>query len=350
MKTFISIFFIALFYVNLSGQNCLPAGITITAQSQIDQFPSNNPGCKTVGGTVFISGAGIKNIDSLIQLERISGDLLILNNDSLEHLLGLANLQSVGQAMRIQNNPVLENLDGLEELTTVEGEFFYVGNNSLLRDIQGLERLDSVAGIFQVFGHDSLTSLHGLEQLRWVGNTLAVFNHVSLGALDGLDGLEYVGYDLRIENNAVLQDISALNHPVQIDAALVITGNPLLGDCAVQAVCQYLAAPASFVAISGNNNGCQSVEDVEAACVSATGDLADLVDIRIFPNPTNGHLAFLPEGVQFETIRVRDIAGKTVLTAIKAANVLDLSALGAGFYWVDIIADQWRRTLPVVKK
>ena len=58
----------------------------------------------------------------------------------------------------------------------------------------------------------------------------------------------------------------------------------------------------------------------------------------------------LPEGVQFETIRVRDIAGKTVLTAIKAANVLDLSALGAGFYWVDIIADQWRRTLPVVKK
>ena len=350
MKTLFPILFLTFIHVNLSAQSCLPAGITITAQSQIDQFPSNNPGCKIIGGTVYILGAGIKNIDSLIQLERISGDLLITGNDSLEHLLGLSTLQSVGQAMRIQNKPRLESLDGLEKLTTVEGDFFYVGNNSHLRDIQGLEGLDSVAGIFQVWGHDSITSLHGLEQLRWVGNTLAIFENVSLASLDGLDGLEYVGNDLRIEENPLLHDIAALNHAVDLNGPLVITDNPMLGDCAVQAICQYLAAPASFVAITGNSTGCESTEVVEAACVSATDDLSKLADIRIFPNPTPGHLTVLPEGLQYEMIRIRDVAGKTVRTEIQSARALDLSALDAGFYWVDIIAEQWRRTLPVVKK
>ncbi len=350
MKTQCTILFIAFFQLALAGQNCLPAGITFTAQSQIDGFTSAYPGCKVVGGTVYVLGAGIKNLDSLIHLERISGDLLISNNDSLENLRGLANLQSVGLAMRVQNNPRLESLDGLEQLTAVEGDFFYVGNNDHVRDLEGLEKLDSVAGIFQVWGHDSITSLHGLEQLRWVGNTLAIFENVSLESLDGLDGLEYVGNDLRIENNTLLNDITALNHAVDLNGPLVITGNSLLGDCAVQAICEYLVAPASFVAISGNSTGCNSEEAVEDACMSSTEDKTGTPDIRIFPNPASGLLSFSPAGLQFESLRVRDVAGKLVLSQLNAANSLDLSALDAGFYWVEIIAREWSVTQPVIKK
>ncbi|MBK8424865.1 MAG: T9SS type A sorting domain-containing protein [Lewinellaceae bacterium] len=350
MKTHCTILFIAFFQVALTGQTCLPAGITFTAQSQIDAFTMNYPGCRVVGGTVYIQGASIKNLDSLIHLERISGELYITGNDSLEHIRGLSNLQSVGLAMRVQNNPMLESLDGLEELTAVEGDFLYIGNNQQLRNIEGLERLDSVAGIFQVFGHDSITSLHGLEQLRWVGNTLAVFNNASLAVLDGLDGLEYVGNDLRIENNGLLHDLTALNHAVDLNGPLVITGNPLLADCAVQAICEYLVTPASFVAISNNSNGCQSVEAVESACMSSTEN--DLVRnaVRFFPNPTAGRLSFLPAGLQFESLRVRDVAGKLVLSQLNAANTLDLSALDAGFYWVEMIAREWSVTQPVIKK
>jgi len=350
MKTQCTILFIAFFQLALAGQNCLPAGITFTAQSQIDGFTSAYPGCKVVGGTVFIQGASIKNLDSLIHLERVSGELYITGNDSLLHLRGLSNLQSVGMAMRVQNNPSLKELDGLEQLTAVEGDFFYVGNNQNLLNIEGLEGLDSVAGIFQVWGHDSITSLHGLEQLRWVGNTLAIFENVSLESLDGLDGLEYVGNDLRIENNTILNDITALHHAVDLNGPLVITGNSLLGDCAVQAICEYLVAPASFVAISGNSTGCNSVEAVETACMSSTEDKTGTPDIRIFPNPANGLLSFSPAGVQFESLRVRDVAGKLVLSQLNTANTLDLSALDAGFYWVEIIGKEWSATRPVIKK
>ncbi len=350
MKTHYTILFIAFFQLALAGQTCLPTGITFTAQSQIDAFTSNYAGCREVGGTIFIQGASIKNLDSLIHLERISGELYITGNDSLEHLLGLSNLQSVGMAVRVQNNPRLKDLDGLEQLTTVEGDYFYIGNNQNLLNIEGLEGLDSVAGIFQVWGSDSITSLHGLEQLRWVGNTLAVFNNPSLQSLDGLNGLEYVGYDLRIENNASLQDISSLNHPVEVDAALVILNNPMLADCAVQAVCEYLAAPASFVAISNNGSGCQSLEAVELSCMSSTEDKTGIADVHIFPNPTSGQLSFWPAELQFESLRVRDVAGKIVLSEMSAANTLDLSALDAGFYWVEMISKDWSVTQPVVKK
>lgn len=350
MKTHCTILFIAFFQLILNGQSCLPNGITFGAQSQIDGFTSAYPGCKVIEGTVYVLGPGIKNLDSLINVERVSGDLLITNNDSLENLLGLSNLQSVGLAMRVQNNPMLENLAGLDQLTAVEGDFFYIGNNNNIRSLEGLENLDSIAGIFHLWGHDSITSLHGLDHLRWVGDRLAIFENASLEVFDGLEGLEYVGNDLRIENNALLHDIAALNHSVQVDGPLVITDNPLLSDCAVQAVCEYLVAPASFVAISNNSTGCNSVEAVETACMSSTEDKTATPDIRIFPNPASELLSFSPAGVQFESLRVRDVAGKLVLSQLNATNTLDLNALDAGFYWVEIIAKEWSLTKAVVKK
>lgn len=349
LKTLFTIAFICI-QMMLFGQSCLPGGATFIEQAQIDNFAAANPGCKEIEGHVLVQGQNIKNLDGLMQLERISGDLYILNNDSLENLLGLANLKSVGHDMRIQSNAILEYLDGLEQLTAVEGDFFYIGENRILRSLEGLNHLDSVAGIFQVWGTDSLRSLQGLEALKWVGSRLSIFNNTQLDTLAGLSALTYVGDDFRLENNAILRDISVLQHAVEILGALAIIDNTLLSNCAVQAVCEYLQAPSSFIAITMNGIGCQSEEEVSSACMSATHDYPDRASISIFPNPASDQVTFLPETLTFDRVQIRDVAGRLLLSEKYTRNTLDISKLNPGFYWLEMLSPHWSAVQPLVKQ
>lgn len=333
----------------LCAQSCLPGGITFLNQAQVDNFIQNNPGCRQIEGSVYFLQTDVTNVDSLLHITRIGGDLLINGNDNLQNLHGLASLQSVGGAMRIQNNNALRKLDGLENFKRAEGDFFYIGSNLVLNSLEGLSSLDTVAGIFQVWAHDSLTGLRGLENLRSVGEAFAVFNNGHLGSLTGIEGLAHVGGDLRINNNLTLTDISALDHPVQIEGALSINDNVLLSECAVFAVCSYLAAPSTFVAISNNATGCADDTEVESACLSSTGEAAPMQAVRLFPNPASGLVNIIADNLQIEKISLYDLAGRPVLSAKNANNQIDLSGLPAGFYQVVISGENGTIVRSLVK-
>ena len=49
----------------VSAQPCLPDGIVINTQSQLDSFPINHPWCTMVLGTVNIYGDDITNLNGL---------------------------------------------------------------------------------------------------------------------------------------------------------------------------------------------------------------------------------------------------------------------------------------------
>lgn len=321
----------------LNAQSCLPGGITFLDQAQVDNFIQNNPGCRQIEGSVYFLQSDVTNVDSLLHITRIGGDLLINGNENLENLHGLASLQSVGGAMRIQNNNALRKLDGLENFKRAEGDFFYIGSNLVLNSLEGLSSLDTVAGIFQVWAHDSLTDLRGLENLRSVGDAFAVFNNGRLGSLTGIEGLTYVGSDLRINNNLTLTDISALDHPVQIEGALSINDNVLLSDCVVDAVCSYLAAPSTFAAINNNASGCADEAEVGTACLLiSTGEAAPAQALRLFPNPTSAIVNIAADGFQIEKISLYDLTCRSVLSTKNTNSQIDLSGLPAGFYQVAI--------------
>ncbi|HRD81757.1 MAG TPA: T9SS type A sorting domain-containing protein [Saprospiraceae bacterium] len=333
----------------LFAQNCLPGGLTLTTQAEVNSFPVNHPGCTAITGNVVIQGAAITNLAPLANLRQIDGDLLISNCSALPNLNGLHRLNLVGGTVRIQNNEALQAL-GLDSLRSVRGDFMYISNSPRLQSLSTLNRLDSIAGIFQIWECDSLTTLTGLNSLQFVGATLAVFRNDKLLNINGLNAINRIGDALRIYENPVLNNISALHHPVSIGGALVFTDNPQLSACAVSAVCSYLAAPPSFSAFSGNGAACNSATTILAACATSTSSAAYLDGLEVFPNPTDGMVWIKWPAATLKTARLTDLWGRTLWQTSAPAPSVDISSFSAGIYILEISTDSGNAAIKLIRK
>lgn len=353
MMKYLRVAFFVTFLTAITGpafaQSCLPGGLTLTTQAEVNSFPVNHPGCTTIGGNVVILGETITNLAPLASVRQIDGDLQISSCSNLPNLNGLHSLHLIGGTVRIQNNAALRTL-GLDSLRSVRGDFMYISSSPRLQSLATLNRLDSIAGIFQVWDCDSLTSLTGLNGLRFVGATLAVFRNDRLLNINGLNALNRIGDALRIYENPVLNNLSALNHPVSIGGALVITDNPLLSACAVSAVCNYLAAPPSFSAFSGNSAACNSAEIILAACTTSTSSVSYLEGLEVFPNPTDGMVWLKWPAATLKNARLTDLRGRTLWQTSVPVPFIDILPLSAGMYILEISTDSGNTAIKLIRK
>jgi hypothetical protein len=63
--------------------------------------------------------------------------------------------------------------------------------------------------------------------------------------------------------------------------------------------------------------------------------------ISIFPNPTDRELTIsVEEGTSISALNIYDLAGKKVCTGQPTGNILDVSALQQGIYFIEIISDR----------
>jgi hypothetical protein len=116
--------------------------------------------------------------------------------------------------------------------------------NDTLEDITALSKLTEIAGSFDFHGNDQMNNLEGLENIE----------------------------------------------PLSIES-LNIAYNPLLSECHVESVCDYLVAPNGTPEIHNNAPGCNSVVEVELACLSGV-DEQGIYTFTIQPNPSgNGCIA-----------------------------------------------------------
>jgi len=145
---------------------CLPEGITFTTQAQIDSFAIIYPNCTEIEGDVLIggwNGSDITNLNGLIVLTSIGGNLEILGTSSLTSLTGLDNLTSIPGSLFIAGNAALTSLAGLDNIIAIGNYFqiFIVENgtvigNSALISLSGLESLASIGGSALIGGSDVL--------------------------------------------------------------------------------------------------------------------------------------------------------------------------------------------------
>ncbi|MEM9823536.1 MAG: hypothetical protein AAF985_20800, partial [Bacteroidota bacterium] len=95
MKNVILLFLLTLWGIpQLNAQGCLADGITFTSQQEIDDFPTNYPGCTEIEGPVTIGILfGTNDITNLNGLSQITSmmSIKIQSNNSLEDLTGLNN-------------------------------------------------------------------------------------------------------------------------------------------------------------------------------------------------------------------------------------------------------------------
>ncbi|MEL6537398.1 MAG: hypothetical protein AAFQ98_18400, partial [Bacteroidota bacterium] len=115
----------------------------LSSQTAIDNFFSRF--ISDIEGNVLIStdvntSDPITNLDGLLRIQSIGGDLRISGNRSLTSLNGLSTLRTVGGTLILSANYELVNLQGLDNLEAINGSFLLSSNISL-ETLRGLENL-----------------------------------------------------------------------------------------------------------------------------------------------------------------------------------------------------------------
>ena len=219
---YLSIFF----FGNLFGQNCLPDGINITNQTQIDSFSSDYPNCTIIEGRLRIR---IVNNDSLVDLSGLShitevqGNLQIELSSSdirITDLSDFSNLTTIGGSLDITRSGTLQSLDGLQNLTTI-GDALRISLNDNLESLAGLENLNSVGGRLSINSNSLLKDLTGLGSLVNIGGFLSLDLTESLKGLGTIDTI--VGLYLEGTNTPSLMGLESIEH-IQENLFVVAAG------------------------------------------------------------------------------------------------------------------------------
>lgn len=366
MKKLLLVIFIAVsFTYVLRSQPCYPDGIIFSTQAEIDSFKSANPDCSEIGGEVIISGDEIVNLDSLIPFVSIGGDLLIKNNDNLENLEGLSNLKFLGGSLIIKSNhsltsfhglegldtiynlwlyynvPGITNMQGLNGLKIINGEF-YISEHYYLEDFSGLDSLSSIGGRLYVGNNNGLQNLKGLEKLSSIGGYCVLLENDALKNVDALSSLNSLGDELAFVMNDSLVSIDGIaNIDASTIAELYIEHNPMLSECDVESICNYLAAPNGYTNINGNAAGCNSIEEVEEACgITATNEIVLSDDLLVYPNPAKEFTRIYSNSKLVE-ISLYNLCGELILREYPALTSYQLktSMLTPGIYNLRLVTD-----------
>lgn len=245
----------------MQAQNCLPNGIELRTQSQIDSFAILYPDCSRIVGTVRIfdnpysTTNKIQSLQGLSQLTSVGNSLTIGRTTQLQSLEGLENLsiigldliiqkneqlidwsalniKSVGRDIKILSNKAVDTLKGFDSLRiiprnlnitnsvisltfdlldSINGDFYFSGSPFLIPPFQRMNRLKKIGGNFTSFQHHYT----GLDSLLEIGGEF----EVSWRAIDmsGMPLLRKVG--------ALTVDNCAIENFIGLDSLEVITGD-----------------------------------------------------------------------------------------------------------------------------
>jgi hypothetical protein len=368
--------------------SCLPFGnYYFLSQADINSFQENYPGCQSLTGKISINGEDITNVTGLSEITKIDGHTYIEGNEQLSDLTGLNNVSKIDGIISISYNPQLSVLNGFNSTDTIDGNFFIYQNENLA-DIPGMSSLLYVAGDLQIMDNVNLSGLSGFNHLEKIGGYLGVilnpsllslsgfesldtlegldiWQNNSLPTLEGFESLTYINQNLGIAGNEGLISLSGLETLVSVgiginiyenNALLTLSGidniepgilnslsvrdNPLLSECDVNSVCEYLATPGASVNIANNATGCSTREEVESACGVGLSD-HDFIKshLSIYPNPASDVL-FIEFSERMQSISIYDSQGDKVIRwyGDKGKVELHVDGLAPGIYLVRVNA------------
>lgn len=290
----------------------------------------------SVGGCgTYLSGAGWFPTHSIG----------IIDNESLKTIDGLSSLESLG-LLYISGNDSLVSLNGLENIRTVGG--LYVGYNASLPNFKGLDNLQ-FAGRLDVEFNDGLQNFEGLENLDTIycqlysiqegRKSLRVEGNFSLIDFSGLDNVQTIGCGggsiVNIIGNWSLQSLSGIGGNIDSLIELTIQGNPNLSICETPPICAYLenGGPAP-VTISDNAPGCNSVGEIEAACMVSIDETPGGKRVfHISPNPATDFLHIQIDDSEKWDICLYDLQGRLLYRQlVSGSQTIDVGDWPAGLY------------------
>lgn len=214
--------FTSSFYSGIFAQSCLPQGIILTKQTEVDSFPINYPGCTVIEGNVDVKDDDITNLNGLSSITEIQGNLMINYSNSLSDITGLHSLTRVGGAFYIYSCDQITALNGLENLKYV-GKELNIGLCPSLTNLKGLINITETGGL-EISGNPLISTLEGLDNIQTVSGYLAISSNNSLTNLEHLH-IYSLGGRMQILNNPVLSDLTALESLEGNIWGIMISGN-----------------------------------------------------------------------------------------------------------------------------
>lgn len=341
-------------------------------------------GLTSVGQYVYIASTSLTDFSGLDNLNAIGGYLLILGNNLLTSLSGLGNLVSVDEYLTISSNGSLTSLEGMENLAHVKMGFA-IEDNPILTSLADFENLTEVLETFQIVNNESLNSLAGFISLESLEGSLFIGNFkgsTSLGLphlksitgsmelsqnyfaqdLNDFANLTSIGGDLIINKCNALTDLSGLINLASINGSLEvsennalsslagidsiaavsisnlnITFNPLLSECDIRSICDYLFDPSGDIEIHSNYTGCNNFVEIKNACTASVDEIVKESPLSLYPNPASTEL-YITTGPEKEIviIRIYNQLGRRTLRQEFIHNPLDISSLPPGLYLVEV--------------
>jgi hypothetical protein len=359
----------------------------------------------SIGGSLYITqNDSLNNLLGLSSLTSVGGSLFISTNSSLTSFEGLDNLLVVDADVFISNNQVLTDISALGNINAENvGDLWITLNSSLetcdnpficnyLSNPNGVIYIKSnatgcnnppeiaddcgitlpclpfgdynfysqaeidnfqlnypgctdLAGTVKISGSD-ISSLDSLCVITSIEGSLEIHNNPLLTSLSGLDSLTVTGNAVTIVGNSILTDISALSH---IDTSSVtflgINNNPLLSECEIMFVCDYLSGyyGSTHFNITGNNDGCKNLDEVLQACMVNVIEIMDEnPQMRISPNPASRQITVETTDTDNEfQISIFNYNGQEVLKfkTRSAPVIIDIHNLPAGIYFVRLAGE-----------
>ncbi|MBS4039481.1 MAG: hypothetical protein KGZ81_02660 [Flavobacteriales bacterium] len=362
---------------------CPTGNVTLLTQAEVDAFVAQYPNCTQINGSLTISSINISNLSGLSGITSVVGDLNIGALLITTNVSGLQNITSVGGNLNLTSNTqgaiinnvnflsglttigglnisytTMSDISGLSNVTTITSSGLQITNCGLLASLNGLQNITSINGNISISNNSLLVDLTGLTGLTTLNNNssgslgnIFINQNNSLTSLNGLQNLTSLtknnlpntktGFTISNCNN--LTDISALgNINNAVVEYIVISNNTNLSSCAINTVCNKLAVDSSWVTISGNATGCESIAVVQAACPSLcpSGDVTLISQAEVdafvaqYPNCTqiNGNLNIGP--ISGGSSNITNLSGLSSLTQVSGElairynqNLTNLSGL-----------------------
>ena len=356
-----SVFTTALFFftVLVFAQNCLPTGITLSTQTEVNNFPINYPGCVFIQGNLIIGKTGtpttITDLTPLSQIIGIGGRLIVSNNANLLSLNGLQNITQIQNTSQfydvaIQLNPSLTNLNNFPAIT---GNSIYIFNNGISSltglnnataeqilieqnhnlinltgiclidnncDIKNNNSLNSLLGLqsvgsLSISGNNSLTNLLGLENITSL-YSLSLSDCQSLTSLQGLVNLNTITSTMSIRNCDNLSNLDNLTNLTSLSTVSLDDNLNLQNINGLSNITQFSNTPFSRILIYNNQN-LVSLDGLNNAISSY------LDDIYVVNNPNLTSFNF--NGIS--SFGVIQVVNNPMLTTLSLQNLITIGYL-----------------------
>ncbi len=231
MKIQCSVLAFLLFFIQkIDAQTCLPNGIQLKTQQQVDNFLTTYTGCRHVLGNVKIMGDDIQNFAGLAALDSIGGNLEIANLPKIETLAGLEGIQFIRKNFLVSGCPKLRSFASMRGLQRVSGSLIISAH-----EVSGLDSLEAVGHAIYLNSLGRTKNLVGFPSLRVIGDLdtigyagLFISLNDSLETVSGFEKLTHVHGAIRFERNKKLQKISGFSALRTVETSLEIMMNDSL--------------------------------------------------------------------------------------------------------------------------